>query len=376
MATELSTSYKTLRSATVNSASKCIFKLEAKISSTNLDTRTATVTFRTTLSSTYMFEATSAYSYINGTKGSSKHPDFGNSGGSMTLQSLNVVYTYADDGTFSGSATSKFVTSYGTDISQGSSAFTLPAIDPAVNVSIEPNLLSPANELMTISIQSSSEEYTNYVSASLVWNGETKPVNVTSSYEVITNKYYISYEDAKAAMNNTSGASAPMTILVQVKNGETIVVSKEFSARVSTGQMPLSLFDDRNGNIGVSIGERATSETSGKFIVSKDMTPEIPMGNLLKTIEVTKSITQATGYGSFTQTFNIPSGYSVVGIVGWNNADGSGGSYPIPVRNYVTEESSGGSKTGTVHITIRTTSSISGIIFKWYILLMYTGGVV
>lgn len=95
----------------------------------------------------------------------------------------------------------------------------------------------------------------------------------------------------------------------------------------------------------------------------------IALGNMVKVVEVTKTISLSSGSEGFTQTFTLDDGWTAIGIVGWNNSSGSGGSYPIPIRNYVTQSGN----TGTVHITIRTTSAISSISYKWYILEIYTG---
>lgn len=131
---ELTNSYQVLLSHTI--VSKVIFYLEGKVDSQDQDANASTVTYRTKIvvsGSGNYYESYGISSYINGDQKSIGHETY--STGTTVLQTKTVTYTHNNDGSYSGTVTTRYACNYGSSLSTTSVAFDLPTIERGATIS-------------------------------------------------------------------------------------------------------------------------------------------------------------------------------------------------------------------------------------------------
>ncbi|MGI6607506.1 MAG: tail fiber domain-containing protein [Erysipelotrichaceae bacterium] len=159
-----------------------------------------------------------------------------NENGELSL-TVNGVWHGYDDGN-----------SYSAVSNTLSSLIEMPAILRISKLSVEPATLTGGNA--TISITKYIADYTT-----------TVKYKVDSIEYILAEKssgttFYLAYDTIK----NLIGAftTAVVEITAVTFNGNNPVGSETKSIIVQTGRMPISLYDDRQGNVGVTFGEEAT----------------------------------------------------------------------------------------------------------------------
>lgn len=166
--------------------------------------------------------------------------------GLVIWSTSGIVIEHNNDGTKAINASVKV--NVGGDYVSGSGTIQLATIQRSSVVSVSPSLLTSGNATVTITPYVST--YTHTVSYTV--NDTTKTLGTKTTTKTFT----ISYDTLKSIIGEYR--SADVSVKCVTYNGSIELGTSYASFTVQTGKIPFSLYDDKNGNIGVTIGEQAT----------------------------------------------------------------------------------------------------------------------
>lgn len=166
--------------------------------------------------------------------------------GLVIWSTSGIVIEHNNDGTKAINASVKV--NVGGDYVSGSGTIQLATIQRSSVVSVSPSLLTSGNATVTITPYVST--YTHTVSYTV--NDTTTTLGTKTTTKIFT----IAYDTLKAIIGEYR--SADVSVKCITYNGSIELGTSYASFTVQTGKIPFSLYDDKNGNIGVTIGEQAT----------------------------------------------------------------------------------------------------------------------
>lgn len=177
--------------------------------------------------------------------------------GLVIWSTSGVVIQHNSDGTKAINASIKV--NVGGDYVSGSGTINLTTIQRVSPVSVSPSLLTSGNATITVSPYVST--YTHTVKYTV--NGSTTTLATKSTSKTFTIAY--------STLENKIGQyrSADVQISCTTYTGNTELGTSYATFTVQTGKIPFSLYDDKQGNIGVTIGEQASQ--SGFRVMCDDV---------------------------------------------------------------------------------------------------------
>ena len=166
--------------------------------------------------------------------------------GLVIWNTSGIVIEHNNDGTKAINASVKV--NVGGDYVSGSGTIQLATIQRSSVVSVSPSLLTSGNATVTITPYVST--YTHTVSYTV--NDTIKTLGTKTSTKTFT----ITYDALKAIIGEYR--SADVSVKCVTYNGSIELGTSYATFTVQTGKIPFSLYDDQNGNVGVTIGEQAS----------------------------------------------------------------------------------------------------------------------
>ncbi len=166
--------------------------------------------------------------------------------GKVIWTTSGIEIEHNQDGTKTITASLKV--NVGGDYVSGSGNIELTTILRNSTVEVSPALLTSGNE--TVTIKPYVESYTHTVTY------KVNDTTVTLATKTTQTELSIAYDDLKAIIGDYR--SADVVVSVTTFNGDDELGTNTASFLVQTGKIPFSLYDDKNGNVGVGLGEQAT----------------------------------------------------------------------------------------------------------------------
>ncbi len=160
----------------------------------------------------------------------------------------NISIPHNPDGTNSINASVQ-VNVGGTFVS-GSGSIVLPTIQRTSQVSVSPRVLSSGNA--NISVTKYVDTYTTTI----------KYTVRGTEYTLATKSTATSFSLSYTALKNIIGGYTTAEVLVKATtfNGDIELGTSTASFLIQTGKVPMYLYDDMQGNVGVTFGEKATGK--------------------------------------------------------------------------------------------------------------------
>lgn len=166
--------------------------------------------------------------------------------GKVIWNITGIEIEHNQDGTKTITASLKV--NVGGDYVSGNGTIELTTILRNSAVEVSPALLTSGNE--TVTIKPYVDTYTHTVTY------KVNDTTVTLATKTTEKELLIAYDDLKAIVGDYR--SADVVVTVTTFNGDDELGTNTASFLVQTGKIPFSLYDDKNGNVGVTIGEQAT----------------------------------------------------------------------------------------------------------------------
>lgn len=160
----------------------------------------------------------------------------------------NISISHNPDGTKSINASVQV--NVGGDYVSGSGTIVLPTIQRTTQVSVSPKVLSSGNA--NISVTKYVDTYTTTIKY------KVEGTEYTLATKSAATSFSLSFNDLKALIGSFTSSVVEITAITY--NNDFEVGSDRKSIIVQTGKIPLSLYDDRQGNVGATFGEKATGK--------------------------------------------------------------------------------------------------------------------
>ena len=129
-------------------------------------------------------------------------------------------------------------------------SITLPTIPRAATLSVTPTVIGKGTN-MTVKVTPPNSTFTTTTTYKVGSNTITLASGVTGN-----RTYTVPY--ATLASYIGSYTSGVVTVTCQTYNGSTLIGTTSAQVTVQTGVIPMSWVDDRNGHVGVTVGQKAS----------------------------------------------------------------------------------------------------------------------
>lgn len=203
-----------------------------------------------------------------------------------------------DDGTKSVSVAIRC--NVGGDYCSANRSIDLTRIDRINQMEITPQTLSSGTATITIT------KYVRTYTTSIEYEIASQIISVASQSTETT--FSIAFDDVKALIGNYT--TELMLVTATTYDGSTAIGSVSKEIIIQTGVMPMSLYDDREGSVGVTIGERATEGGFWVKGVPADFTQATEVRGIYEEIKGTNIYGRkwANGYLEYWIDKYVPSG--------------------------------------------------------------------
>ncbi|MDO4378808.1 MAG: hypothetical protein Q4C64_06755 [Erysipelotrichia bacterium] len=150
--------------------------------------------------------------------------------------------------------TTSLTVNIGGDIRTANAEVTLTKINRENDFAIDPTYTIGAN--VTIDVTKHNENYRSEIY--YVINGVTYILVAKESESSVDTSFTLYYQDLKEKIGEYSTTVATIACMTYNEDATELIGTKLFYVTVSTGVIPISAYDDRAGNVGVSFGCEAS----------------------------------------------------------------------------------------------------------------------